>query len=168
MGTDKRQYYKTWVSYKIPMQPTGPITYAETEKLNSFYLAYYNGQQLVRFIKYLVKKKELGIIKLSQSRTTHLKIFFESLTDLNNLTESSLGEEISYIATENKQTYYVGYVDNTGFSMQLQQVEHQIFFCDDYAYWPDGTLKERVMTKQDGSILRTQYDERGKIIQNIK
>ncbi len=155
------QYYKTWTSYKIPMQPTDPIKYTDTETLNSFYLAYYTEDgRLARFIKYIAEKRDIGLKKLSQGRSPYSKMYFKSISSESS--EDIQGKEIDYASTEEHPIYYVGHIDESGSNIHLQKVERKIFFCDEYRYWPDGTLKERIMTKEDRSIIRFQYDEKGR------
>ncbi len=163
MDAYKRQYYKSWASYRIPMQPVEPIDYKATEALNSFYLAYHlEDGKVAIFVKYIIEKTDIGQRKLFRKGTPMSKVYFESI---NFESETIQGKEIIYPATENHSVYYIGYVDTSGFKIQLYKIERKIFFCDDYTYWTNGNLKERVMTKQDGSISKFQYDKNGKKLQ---
>lgn len=159
-----RQYFKSWESYQIPMRPTGPVEYRETEPLDSFYLATYDGEgRLARFIKYLVSREDAGERPLPDARPPEAAVYFEALPAAETLDEEPApGREVSYEETEGAAAFFKGRVTAGGRTARLQRVGRRVFFTDEYLYWPDGKLKERKMTKEDGTVVSSSYDESGR------
>jgi len=50
---DGVHYFKSWATYHIPYRPIGKISKEEAEKLESYYIGYYDNNLLVKFEKYL-------------------------------------------------------------------------------------------------------------------
>jgi hypothetical protein len=158
----RTQYYKTWASYKIPMQPVDPITYEQTEPLSSYYLGYFdNRQRLAKFVKYLVERKPAGVQELPRTETPHTVIYFEAIPGEKS-SQVNRGKEIPYTNTEQSPVYFKGVVDGTGKFVELEQVTRRVFFSDEYWYWENGKLKERALTKQDGTVVKSEFDKDGR------
>jgi hypothetical protein len=160
---DRRQYYKSWVSYQIPMRPADPIGFEQTELLPSFYLAYFDrSNHLKRFVKYLTHQTSIGTRELPEKKNPNTILYFEALPKGTASDAFELGREVLYPATEGHPVYFVGVVDKEGDHVDLRLVRREIFFDDSYSYWPNGELKERILTKKDGTTVKTRFDEHGK------
>lgn len=143
------------------MRPVGPIDFLQTEPLKSFYLGFYDQDgRLKRFVKYLVQETKAGTHQLPEKSAPHALLYFEAL--IRNASEFDVGRAIPYADTEGKSMYFKGIVNGMGNQVDLQLVKRTTFFDDAYLYWPNGQLKERVMTKKDGTVLKTLFDEDGK------
>ena len=157
----RQQYFKSWSSYHIPMRPVEPIKYNDTEPFVSYYLAFYDGENnLIKFIKYLRKSQSAGSIALVQMRKPKTTLYFEAVTNTED--RLSFGNEIDFSSTENSSVYYKGVVDDEGRSVNLELIQKTEFFTDEYRYWPNKKLKERVMRKKDGYVINNSYGESGK------
>ena len=61
--------------------------------------------------------------------------------------------------------YYVGTYEGNQLVSFEKRSEGQRIWLDTYTYWPDSKhLCERVMAKEDGSIVRQAFDKRGRLI----
>ena len=161
---ERLQYYKSWASYQIPMRPVDPIDFAQTEPLTSFYLATFDqSNRLKRFVKYLVERKSVGIRHLQGRSAPNSVVYFAALPS-SAASEVDMGKALVYQDTAGCSVYFRGVVDSTGDQADLQMVRRSIFFTDEYSYWPNGQLKERVMTKKDGTVVKTRFDEHGTVI----
>jgi hypothetical protein len=165
---ERRQYYKSWASYQIPMRPTDPVDFKQTETLDAFYLAAYDADgRLRRFTKYLVERAPVGRQPLAGSRPPHSILYFAapSATDDAPPPKLAPADEIDYPATEGLVSYFKGQVDDSGKALELERIRRRTFFVDEYVYWPNGKLKERVMTGADGTAKKSSFDEDGQQIQ---
>ena len=160
MARVKKQYYKSWASYDIPMHPTGPIEYVATESLKSFYLAEYDSVgNLIRFTKFLREEKGKTHIPLSSPRLAGASICFCAIPEDKGRYKP--GAVIEYRATEGADAYFQGIVTRSGDGADSVLVRTSIFFDDEYSYWANGKLKTRLMHKRDGNVIRSSYNEAG-------
>jgi hypothetical protein len=61
-------------------------------------------------------------------------------------------------------TYYVGAYDADGRLARFEKfLDGTREWTDEYVYWSNGRLRERVMYKQDGSQTVQRFDERGRL-----
>jgi len=158
----RRQYFKSWASYPIPMRPVDPIDFKETESLNAFYLAYYDdSSRLVRFVKYLVDREEIEEKRLNNSLSANAFHYFEAVPSRDNEYKWAPGRAIEYCQVESLGRYIKATVSHSGAFAHLVLIVHHIVFTDDYSYWPNGKLRARVQTKQDGTTIRSSYNEAG-------
>jgi hypothetical protein len=75
-------------------------------------------------------------------------------------------DEISETEAIASANYYIGvYAD--GLLLSFEKVfESERVFLDEYTYWPDTKhLRHRKMTKEDGTIIDKEFDERGRMIE---
>jgi hypothetical protein len=157
----RQQYFKTWTSYSIPMRPAGPISYAETKALRAYYLAFYDhDDNLARFVKYYREPQPAGGITLGRAYEPSTVLFFEAALEWDK--QPAVGKEIDFLSTEKLSPYYQGVVEKDGRFAQLSLITTTVLFADDYQYWPNKQLKERVMHKEDGTTTRHLYDKSGK------
>jgi len=151
------------------MKPSNPVDYKDTEFLQSFYLACYSDKkQLIKFTKYLIDIESVGEKLLYTAKLPSSRIYFSDL-DLTNL-HVTLETAIEYKDTKNFHSYYMGIVADTGETVRLNKIRRRIFFVDNYTYWDDSTdrLKERVMEKEEGTIIKFIYDQKGNKIDETK
>jgi hypothetical protein len=63
-----------------------------------------------------------------------------------------------------RDSYYVARYDGDGRLVNFQKFLHgERDWADEYAYWDNGKVKERVMRKADGSQDVQRFDARGRI-----
>ena len=161
----RKQYFKSWASYQIPMRPTQPLSYQETENLASYYLGYYSEDgRLVRFIKFLRKPTPGGTVQLEHSKATAGILYFSA--EKHGQAEYSVGSPLNFEQTSSHAVYYKGIVKPNDNTVKLELIQTDVFFVDDYTYWPNGNLKSRTMQKQTGEIQHKDYDESGTEIHN--
>ena len=147
------------------MRPVDPIDYGATESLNSFYLGCYGEDgRLARFVKYLVEREDFGEHRFQEKETPNTTVYFEAVPA--NASEFTVGKSIDYSGTKGQRSYFKGRVDNSGNRAHIERINRNIFFTDEYTYWPNGELKERVMTKEDGTVVRSRYDQTGREIES--
>lgn len=159
-GKQREQYFRSWASYHIPMRPVEPISYAETEPMETYYLAIYNNSgDLVRFTKYLRERGAAGRVSLAAKRSPRSMIYLEATADASG--HFGAGKELSYLQTKGVPAYFKGIVDDTGLSADIEFVRQIVFFTDQYSYWPNKKLKERVMHGDDGTVIRSFFDQSG-------
>lgn len=160
---EKIQYYKSWTSYSIPMHPTEPISYSDTEHLTSFYIGIYGSNDLLtQFTKYLKKSTKLGTFEISEPQPPGTTLYFkESDITYHRLTCSNA---IPYSATEGMPSFGKAVVNVTGNTANIDEILHEMMFEDRYIYWSNGKLKERIMKKADGSIIVVTFDKKGTLI----
>jgi hypothetical protein len=138
--------------------PDEPITFAQTKSLDAYCEAYYGeGGRLARFVKRLVRRKPLGNLPLEKKRPPGRLIFFP----ICELKKISSCEDISYESTEGKDAYFEGRVGPSGVVVALVKVTRELFFDDNWDYWPNGKPRERRLKNWDGSGGTTKFDEKG-------
>lgn len=159
---EKRQYYKSWVSYRIPVRPVDPINFSDTESLVAFYLGYHDKKGfLKRFVKYLIESEDLGEVALSKEMPPNSILYYEAPPPGTDWKRFVLDKELKYLETENLASYIKAEVSRSIRFLKLQRIERIIVFTDEYEYWPNGKLKHRVLTKRDGTVVESSYDEMG-------
>lgn len=157
---EKKQYFISWASYQIPMRPTGPVTYIETEWLVSYYLGKYDTDgNLVRFTKFLRELRPTGQMRKPDQQAPKAK-YFEVIESADN--QSKPGREIPYSGTEGRASYFRVLHGVLSQQPPLELVLQTVFFEDEYSYWPNKTLKSRVTKKEDGTVNRREFDSSGK------
>jgi hypothetical protein len=157
----KPQYFKDWISYSIPEKPDGPLPFVETKSLDSFCMAYFGELgRLARFVKYLVRRHPLGNLPLGKTRPPGSLIFFP----VCELKEIPSTQDISYASTEGKDSYFEGRVGLVGDAVALVKVTRELFFDDNWAYWPNGKPRERHLINGHSTAKTTKYDQKGEPI----
>ncbi|MEA2836765.1 MAG: hypothetical protein QOD89_1315 [Bradyrhizobium sp.] len=152
-----QKYFQSWASYEIPMRPVRPITYEDSEELTSYYLAVYDERgNLARFTKFFREVLLKLNFELDQDLAPGTRVYFEATRFARP------GQNISFSATEGLDQYFRGVVTTVGRSVELEMISRTIFFSDEYAYWPEGTLRHRIAEKKDGSRIETFFDKSGR------
>lgn len=152
------KYYKSWVSYRIPHEPIGPITYLETEPLKSFYGANYNKEgKICLFIKFLKMTDDKQVVVDSSRINSRRepKVYF-------NATRSNPGNfvQIPYEETESLSEYLVGSVGASDENINCTHVFVREMFKNVYNYDSENHIVERIETKSDGSIKKWKLELR--------
>lgn len=156
----RKQYFKSWASYQIPIRPTQPISYHETESLISYYLGDYDeGGQLVRFTKFLRKSTPDGAVPIKGGHPIGGVLYFSA--EPHGQMGYSVGDPLTFEKTANLTVYYKGNVKPGDQMAKLELIQTELFFVDDYSYWPNGHLKSRTMQKYTGEVQHKYYDEIG-------
>jgi len=154
----KTQYCKDWTGYSIPKVPKGMITFAETKSLAAFCEVHYGELgRVARFVKYIIHRQPLGSFPMGRTRPPGSLIFFP-VCELNAVSKC---QDISYESTEGKNSYFEGVTGPSGDVAALVKVTRELFFDDNYNYWPNGELRELHQIKSDGSDRTTEFDEKG-------
>jgi hypothetical protein len=154
-NTLKKQYFKGWSSYLIPRKPSDPINYEDTANLASFYLGIYNEKnQLIKFIKYYKEVTDFGDHKVGKIRQGNATQYFM-------IKDSKIGENILYVQTEGLDSYLSGEVNEDNSSINMKYIKIVILFIDEYEYWPNNIIKERIQKKDGGIDIHTEYDVHG-------
>lgn len=74
-------------------------------------------------------------------------------------------EEISEQQARSRRTYYVGRYDSEGRLARFDKyLDGEREWTDEYAYWDNGRLNERVILKSDGSQTVQRFDRKGKLL----
>jgi hypothetical protein len=64
-----------------------------------------------------------------------------------------------------RQSFYRAEYDDQGRLATFTKIMNgQIQWSDEYRYWDNGKLRERTMTRVDGSQVHEDYDRRGKLV----
>ena len=156
------QYFRSWASYEIPMRPTGPVKYIETEALSSYYVGAHDASgRLKRFIKLWRRTEPAGHADIGAVSPVSGPVYFLAIHIKED--EYRRGDRIEYAKTENAPVYFKGTLIQGGHDLVLELVHVIAFFDDQYEYWPNGKLRARVLRKQDGETQRTTFDESGQI-----
>jgi hypothetical protein len=153
----RKQYFKSWASYEIPMRPANPVSYSETEGLTTYYLGEYDEQaNLVRFVKFLreVRASERARVPVEGRNKT---VYFDALPEGNRYRP---GRQLAYAETEGRPAYFTGSPGGEN-RADVNLVMQTVFFDDEYSYWPNRQLKQRVMRKKDGTVLKWAFDRAG-------
>jgi hypothetical protein len=152
-----RRYFKSWAGYSFPRRPVGPIVYADTEALNSFYAAGYdeNGH-LTMFTKFLKRQgKQINssqLLKASPGVTKYFKIVSGDDGQIK------VGEELKYVDTEGVASYFQGRANENGYIQVLTTIMITVFFEDRYIYDSNHKLLSRELLKEDGSTSREIFE----------
>jgi hypothetical protein len=155
------RYFRSFASYKIPLRPDGPIEFAGTEGLKSFYIAYYDSaERLIQFDKIWVVRaeKEPREIPLAESAEPGETIYFEAIAS----EPPAVGRPIRYADTESLDGFFAGIVDASGQMCQAIRYRKDLFFSDAYEYWPNGRMRKRIMNGGDKPQRVVEYDRDGK------
>jgi hypothetical protein len=158
------RYSRSFVSYEIPFRPDGPLEFADTEGLGSFYAAYHDSAgRVVRFDKYLFVRgeKKPREVKLRAAQPPGATVYFEVVGDSES-GEPSVGKQIDYGATENLGEFFTGEVGPSGETCQAILLRKEILFSDAYEYWPTGSLKKRTTTRSGQTPSVASYDLEGR------
>ena len=71
---------------------------------------------------------------------------------------------ISKEEAEQRTSYYVGHYDADGNLVRFDKyLDGSLEWTDEYVYWDNGRIKERVMLKGDGSQTVQRFDEKGRM-----
>ncbi|WP_349591923.1 hypothetical protein [Azospirillum argentinense] len=156
----QKQYFRSWVSYSIPMKPRDPISYADTVDSISYYIGYFDrGGRLIRFIKYIRQEQDADIINFSDRINGDRATYYEALRIENE--KYRIGSRIDFERTEGLDAYFKIYSQNNTKGRHPYLVVTHTEFDDKYEYWPNGKLKTRTIVKSDGSRRQTFYNEQG-------
>ncbi len=161
---ERAQYFRSWVSYQIPMKPVDPVDFAGTEGAASFYLGRFdrNGR-LVRFTKFLRQETPADAAATRQAAARpggyHAAVPHPGGGRDDGYT---LGEPIPFSDTEGREAYFRVLDGTESQAADLRLVRVGVQFDDQYEYWPDGTLKTRILTRADGSVRRVDHDRQGR------
>ncbi|GEM_PF-1884699 len=95
--------------------------------------------------------------------TPGTSLYFDEIYPLGKIRPRLLtGNLISYSDTREREVYFKGAVDEAGKMIHLEKVERKFFFKEEYRYWSNGKLQERIATKEDGTIRHYYFDRKGK------
>jgi hypothetical protein len=156
-GRELVKYFRSWASYEIPMRPVDPVTYEGSEELASYYVGSYDERgRLVRLTKVFREVLLTRNIEMETDLAPGTRLYFEATPS------AQPGQRISFSATEALDAYFRGVVVEPGRYVELEMISRTIFFGDEYAYWPNGTLRHRIAQKRDGSRTETFFDESGR------
>ena len=73
-------------------------------------------------------------------------------------------DPISEADAVTRSSFYKGEHDDEGRLVRFTKfLNGHIAWSDEYAYWDDGNLRRRTMTKEDGSETVEEYNHRGKL-----
>ena len=157
----QKSYYKSFVSYKIPLVLKDAVAFEDTKGLSSYYIGYYDDNgQLVRVAKILLQRVTKQEVDLAAKRAPGTLVFFAANRD--DAGTPGQGDELSYAETESLEEYWQGQVAATGDRAELSLLRRTMFFDDTYSYWESGALKRRVLSKSDGSKSTWEFDEQGR------
>lgn len=160
----QKQYYKSRVSYQIPIRLVDPIDYEQTESLRSFYLAEWTKSgQLAYVIKYITDSEPAKSLYIIEPKPPGASLYFEATP--SRRTQANPGKEINYLETEGQNLYFKAKVDESGHRIGFDKVRRKIFFKDEYSYWPDGSLKDRILSREDGSISKYHFNQAGQLVE---
>ncbi len=151
------KYFRSWASYEIPMRPVDPVTYEGSEELASYYVARYDEHgRLVQLTKIFREALLTRDHEMEMDFARGTRVYFEATPS------AQPGQRISFAATEALDAYFRGVVADPGRHVKLELIRRTVFFSDEYAYWPNGTLRHRIAQKRDGSRTETFFDESGR------
>jgi hypothetical protein len=157
-----KQYFKSWNSYQIPLKPSGPIGYEETESLTSYYLGWFgNDNELLKFTKFLKQSESVGFDSLDSISQVQGIMYYRAKKSLEGVFIRE--QRIEYVQTEGISNYFKGTIEQNKNVIKLELIRINSMF-DEYSYWPNGKLKSRRMSKENGDIMYYSYDEEGKEI----
>lgn len=157
--------YKSFTGYQIPPKLQGPIAFAKTERLVSFYLARHDGGRLLWFAKILVEKQSSRPWRSVVPRAPGSLLFFEVKMGAEALEP---GRPIDYPATEHRNEYFEVEVDASGREGRAELLRRKVFFADLYTYRPNGTLRQRKLVRTDESFSMWRYDNHGNVIEQAE
>jgi hypothetical protein len=156
-------YYRSFAAYEIPFRPVEPVTFAETEQLRAFCLAYH-GQagRVVRFDKILLvwAEKEPRLLALPTHKEPGSAICFAVNPDPSG-GEPKVGDEVEYVETEACDEFFAGEVLSLGMECKIRRFRREISFTEAYDYWPSGRLRSRVKCRAGEKPVAEYYDVNG-------
>lgn len=156
----RHQYFESWVSYSIPVRPSRPISYADTENLASFYLATIDRRgQLLKFVKYWKKIEKIRKEELEGASAASGYLYFTEAE--SNSGKVSRGLPIPYAQTEQRTRYIRGTLHQGSALLELELVQIKYLSVDEYEYWPNGSLRMRRLTKENGTVSQFRFDDAG-------
>lgn len=162
-----RRYSRSFVSYEMPFRPNGVVSFAETEGLHSYYIAYYNDTgRVAQFDKILFVRLTTTPrdFRLESHTTPGTLVYFRKQADSAD-TDPALGDQIPHAETETLTEFFVGTVGPNGETGTASLYRKQTAFSDSYEYWRNGQLRQRTMSR-DGlppeKVLN--YDKHGHLL----
>ena len=156
-GVQLKKYFKSWAGYSFPRRPVGPIGYADTEGLKSFYVAVYdeNGS-LIRFTKLLKYNGRQLVLEPSHKADAGSTAYFRFV--IGDDGRIIPGEQLRYVDTEGMAAFLQGQANESGQIQVLTVVTTAVFFEDRYVYDSNRNLKSRELRKEDGSTFQESFD----------
>lgn len=162
---ETRFYHKSFATYRVPLSLKDPMPFHETEGVTSYYIGIYNQEGRVRRVtKVLLQRRDQKSVQLVAPKPPHSDVLFAVEVDGEGI--RNVGSELQYGDTESLQMYWRGDVNDAGLFADVELVERTAFFEEAYAYWDNGSLKRRVVSKADGSRTIWEYDESGQSIEH--
>jgi hypothetical protein len=154
-------YFRSFLSYRIPFEPEGEISFAETERLGSYYVAHSGPDgRLRQFEKILLTRvQRLDSIVLRQSADQ--RRYFTVRRRREGALE--LGAQVTYAETERWTEFLQAEESQPGTAAELWLMRRMEVLRDRYSYWPTGVLRDRTLTRMDQSEVTWRYDEQGRV-----
>jgi hypothetical protein len=161
------KYYRSFISYEIPLQPEGEIPFEETEGLRSFYIGYHGKEgRVLQFVKILLVREEVRSVELSEKEDPGARVFFRVIRDPESR-KAILGERLPYAKTEKITELFEGVVGDNGRDCQVTLYRKEQALKDMYIYWPNGNLKERILQRRDDHKSVWHYDQDGNLLEPV-
>lgn len=149
------RYFRSWVSYQMPVKPTDPVAYEQSEDAVSLYRGEFDADgRLVRFTKLFREAQALGP---ATGEPAGVGDYREALPDGRGLRP---GNRIDFRDTENQPAYFK--VESVEGVPTLRLITVSVEFDHHYSYWPNGALREHTLAKADGSRRTVRYDQQGR------
>lgn len=151
-------YFATWTGYTPPVQPRGPIDYADAEASRAFSVFVFDEHgRVASFEKWL-------------ATTTPREPFPRDTADLRPGTSyfacgingsGAPGRQLSLEETHDANEYYRVRVRPDGEIGEVEHVRRQRTIRHDYAYWENGSLREFRFQPGSGAGGVEHYDRQG-------
>jgi hypothetical protein len=150
-------YFRSFASYRIPFEPEDELSFAETEGLNSYYVARFdlNGR-LVEFDKILLQKLESRATDVRKKNDSPMRVLFMAERRGGAV---EVGREIAYAETEELAEFFMS--ELAPHPKTLTLFRRELALQDRYSYWPNGVLAQRVLHRMDQSVAVWSFDEKG-------
>lgn len=147
------RYFRSWSSYQMPVKPTDPVAYEQSEDAVSLYRGEFDADgRLVRFTKLFREAQPADIGGVEPGTGYH-----EAQPDGRDFRP---GNPITFRDTENRRAYFKT-VSVEGVPT-LWLVTVAVEFDHHYSYWPNGALREHTLRTSDGSRRTVRYDREGR------
>jgi len=155
-------YFKSFAAYDVPLRPQGPVSFAATAGLSSYLVTQYGDDgRLAELTKVIVEREATGEQALLTQCAPGSVLFFRA--DASERGGPALGPRVDYAATIEQDALIRGRVAPSGFQVSWELLRRKPLFRENYAYWPGGALKERVVWRADGRVSRWAFDRAGRV-----
>lgn len=155
------RFFRSFAAYNIPQRPQGEIEFEQTKDLASYCAAKFDSDgRLALFCKIIVQRLGHGFQQLASPHEPGSILFFAGVLGAGQ--SPAIDQPTDYAGTKEQDVYYRGCVDADGLLVRWERLSRKEQFSEQYSYWPNGKLKERVVRREDGRVSQRSCDTAGR------